>query len=563
MTNRLGSGARTGAAALLWLLSAGALPPAVEFVDVTRAVGIDFSQDGSATSNKYLLETMGGGVAVFDYDNDGRLDVFFTNGAKLADPMPPGKAPDKSEPRYWNRLYHQNPDGTFTEVTERAGLTGLPQNRYGMGVAVGDYDNDGYEDLYVTNYGANILYHNKGDGTFTDVTGKAGVAASGWSASAGFFDYDNDGQLDLFVTRYVAWTFETNGYCGERKPGYRSYCHPDNYEGVTNILYRNNGDGTFTDVSAKAGIANPAGKGLGVSFADFNGDGFTDVYVANDSVPCFLYQNNGDGAFTEVGLAMGVGLTEEGRTFAGMGVDFADYDNDGRPDIVVTDLSNERYRLYRQGRDGSFEDVTHGSGVGSATLLFSGWSTRLFDYDNDGWKDIFVAQGHVMDTIELTAPNLRYRQPPLLLRNESGRFVKVAAGEALEKDWAGRGAAFGDLDDDGDIDVVVSNVGQRALVLRNDGGNRNAWLGLRMQGRKSNRDGIGCRVKVVSDSGATQYYTVNTAVGYLSASDKALRVGLGSAAKARLVEIRWPSGIVQKLEDVAAGQVVVATEPVP
>jgi hypothetical protein len=546
----------------LWLLTGGVSAQDVVFTDVTSAVGIDFTHIHSATSNKYLIETMGGGVALIDYDNDGRLDAFFTNGAKLEDPMPPGKAPDKSDPKFWNRLYHQNPDGTFTDVTEKAGLTGTAQNLYGMGAAVGDYDNDGFEDLYVTNYGANTLYRNNGDGTFADVTEKAGVAASGWSASAGFFDMDNDGHLDIFVTRYVVWTFEINGYCGERKPGHRSYCHPDNYDGITNILYRNNGDGTFTDVSSRAGVADPRGKGLGVSFADFNSDGLTDVYVANDSVQCFLYENEGDGTFTELGLLLGAGFTEDGRTFAGMGVDFADYDNDGRSDIVVTDLSNERYRLFRQGVDGSFQDVTHSSGVGAATLSFSGWSTRFFDYNNDGWKDVFVAQGHVMDTIELTAPNLRYRQPPLLLRNESGRFVRASAGEALEKDWAGRGAAFGDLDDDGDIDIVVSNVGQRALVLRNDGGNRGNWLGIRAEGRRSNRDGIGARVKVVSESGLTQYYTINTAVGYLSASDRELRVGLGDAAKASLVEIHWPSGVVQKLQDVASGQILLATEPV-
>ena len=543
------------------LLAGGASAEDVVFADVTGAVGIDFTHQHSPTSNKYLIETMGGGVALFDYDNDGRLDVFFTNGAKLEDPMPEGAVPDKSDPRYWNRLFHQEPDGTFTDVTERAGLTGMPQNQYGMGVAVGDYDNDGLEDLYVTNWGRNTLYRNNGDGTFSDVTAKAGVAGSGWSASAGFFDMDNDGDLDIFVTRYVVWSFQTNGHCGERKPGHRAYCHPDNYDGIANLLYRNDGDGTFTDVSVEAGVADPKGKGLGVSFADYNDDGFTDVYVANDSVQCFMYENAGDGTFTEIGLVLGVGFTEDGKTFAGMGVDFADYDNDGRPDVVVTDLSNERYRLFRQGGDGSFQDVTHSSGVGSATLLFSGWSTRLFDYDSDGWKDLFVAQGHVMDTIELTAPNLRYRQPPLLLRNERGTFVRVAAGEALEKEWAGRGAAFGDLDDDGDIDVVVSNVGQRALVLRNDGGNRRSWLGIRTEGRRSNRDGIGARVKVVSGSGETQHYTVNTAVGYLSASDKELRIGLGDAAAARRVEIRWPSGAVQTLNDVPAGQTLLVVEP--
>jgi hypothetical protein len=544
---------------LPWL--AGAAGDEIQFTDATAALGVRFTQENSATSNKYLIETMGGGVALVDYDNDGRLDVFFTNGAKIEDPMPAGKQPDKSDPRYWDRLFHQKTDGTFEDVTEKAGLTGMPQNRYGMGVAAADYDNDGFTDLYVTNYGGNTLYRNKGDGTFDDVTKAAGVGASGWSASAGFFDYDNDGKLDLFVTRYVDWTFENNRYCGEKRPGYRAYCHPDNFDGVTNILYHNNGDGTFTDVSVKAGVADPNGKGLGVAFADFDRDGFTDVYVANDSVQSFLYRNNGNGTFTEAGLTAGVGFSEDGKTFAGMGVDFADYDNNGRPDIVVTDLSNERYKLFQQNEDGSFHDVTSASGLGGATLPFSGWSTSLFDYDNDGWKDIFVAQGHVMDTIEKTSPNLRYMQPPLLLRNESGRFVRVIAGDPFQTDWAGRGAAFGDLDNDGDLDIVVSNVGQKAIVLRNEGGNRNHWIELRTVGTASNRDGIGCQVKVVSASGLTQYFTVSTAVGYQSSSDKRLLVGLGADTAARLIEIRWPSGVTQKFEDVKAGQALTATEP--
>jgi hypothetical protein len=534
----------------------------VQFSDVTQTVKIQFKQENSATSNKYLVETMGGGVALLDYDNDGRLDIFFTNGAKIDDPMPDGKLPDKSDPKFSNRLYHQSSNGTFTDVTEKAGLTGIPQNHYDMGVAVGDYDNDGFEDMYVTGFGGNTLYHNNGDGTFTDVTKKAGVAASGWNTSAGFLDYDNDGKLDLFVTRYVDWTFKTNRYCGEEKPGYRAYCHPDNYEGVTSILYHNDGNGTFTDVSEKAGIAKSIGKGLGVSFADYDGDGFTDIFVANDSVQCFLFHNNGNGTFSEVGLFKGVGYNEDGKTFAGMGTDFSDYDNDGLPDVIVTDLSNERYMLFRNNGDGSFRDVTNQSGVGGATLAFAGWSTRFFDYDNDGWKDLFVAQSHVMDTIEKTAPNLRYMQPPLLLRNQAGHFIRVSPGEAFRKEWAGRGAAFGDLDNDGDVDVVVSNAGQYAYVLRNDGGNRNQWLGIATIGTKSNRDGIGARVKVVSASGLTQYFTVNTAVGYLSASDKRLIVGLGSDATAKLVEIRWPSGTIQRLENVKAGQFLRVTEPV-
>jgi len=549
------------ACGFLFVLLGAASAPEVQFVDITQTAKLDFQHENSATSNKYLIETMGGGVALFDYDNDGRLDIFFTNGAKLDDPMPDGKMPDKSDPKFWNRLYHQNPDGTFTDVTEKAGLTGMPQNHYDMGIAIGDYDNDGFEDIYVTGYGGNTLYHNNGDGTFTDVTKAAGVGGGGWSASAGFFDYDNDGKLDLFVTRYIDWSFKTNRYCGERKPGYRAYCHPDNYDGVTNILYHNNGDGTFTDVSEKAGIANPNGKGLGVSFADYDGDGYSDIFVANDSVQCFLYHNNRNGTFSEVGLLAGVGYNEDGKTFAGMGADFTDYNNDGFPDIVVTDLSNERYMLFRNNGDSTFRDATNQSGLGGASIAFSGWSTHLFDYDNDGWKDLFVAQSHVMDTIQQTSPNLRYLEPPLLLRNESGHFSRVLAGDAFRKDWAGRGAAFGDIDNDGDVDIVVNNLGQKAYILRNDGGNRNNWIGIATVGKKSNRDGIGSRVKVVSASGLTQYFTVNTAVGYLSASDKRLIVGLGRDATAKLIEIRWPSGVIQKFENVKAGQMLKAVEP--
>jgi hypothetical protein len=544
------------------LVTVAQTAPEVQFTDITTKSYIDFTQENSATSNKYLIETMGGGVALFDYDNDGRLDIFFANGALLSDPMPDGKLPDKSNKKFWNRLYHQNADGTFTDVTERAGLNRLPHEYYSMGAAVGDYDNDGFEDLYVTRYGGNILYHNNRDGTFTDVTEKSGVKGGGWSSSAGFFDYDNDGKLDLFVTRYIDWTFKTNRFCGDRPPnGVRSYCHPDNYDGLTNFLYHNNGDGTFTDVSQKAGIANPHGKGLGVSFADYDGDGFTDVFVANDSVQCFLYHNNGNSTFTEVGLLAGVGYNEDGKTFAGMGIDFSDYDNDGFPDIVVTDLSNERYMLFRNEGTGTFRDVTNISGIGGATLAFSGWSSHLFDYDNDGWKDLFVAQSHVMDTIEKTSPNLHYLQPPLLLRNNLGHFVRVIAGEVFRQDWAGRGAAFGDIDNDGDTDVVVSNLGQKAYLLRNDGGNRSNWIGIQPVGTKSNRDGIGARIKVVSASGLTQYFTVNTAVGYLSASDKRVIAGLGKDSSAKLIEIRWPSGIVQKFEDVKARQYLKAVEP--
>jgi enediyne biosynthesis protein E4 len=530
--------------------------PEVRFTDITAASGVDFVHAHSPTSNKHLIETMGGGVALFDYDNDGRLDIFFTNGARID-----SQRPDKSDRKYWNRLYRQKDDGRFDDVTEKAGVTGTPQGFYGMGVATADYDNDGFQDIYVTSYEANTLYHNNRDGTFTDVTKGAGVAAGAWSASAGFFDYDNDGRLDLFVTRYVEWSFRHDRYCGEKKPGYRAYCHPDNFNGIANVLYRNNGDGTFADVSAKAGIANPEGKGLGVSFADYDADGFIDVYVANDSVASFLYRNKQDGTFEEVGLLAGVAFTEDGKAFAGMGVDFADYDNDSRPDLIVTDLSNERYRLFRQNNDRSFRDVTDTSGVGGATLPFSGWSTRFFDYDNDGWKDLFAAQGHVMDTIEKTSPNLRYQQPPLLMRNESGRFTRVTPGDIFQHSYPARGAAFGDLDNDGDLDIVFSNLGQGAVVLRNDGGNQRNWLAIRTIGTRSNRDGIGSRVTVVNTSGLTQHFTITTAIGYLSSSDKRLIAGLGADTAAQRVEIRWPSGAMQTFDNVKAGQTLVATEP--
>src|SRR6266849_6108724 len=429
------------------------------FEEITQA-GINFRHENSPTANKYLLETMGGGVAVFDFDNDGDLDIFFTNGARIDEPMSPGATPDKSDRKYWNRLYRNDGNWKFTDVTEKAGLSGIATG-YGMGVAVGDYDNDGYQDLYVTTYGGNILYRNRGDGTFENVTAKAGVAASGWSTSAGFFDFNNDGKLDLFVVRYLDWTFENNIHCGERKPGARAYCHPDNFKGVTNILFRNNGDGTFTDVSQESGIAIATGKGLGVAFADYDGDGWTDIYVANDSVMSFLYRNKGNGTFEEVALTAGAGYNEDGKPFAGMGVDFADYDNDGRPDIFVTNLSQEMYALYKNIGGGSFQYATNRTGVGHATLPYSGWSTKFIDYDNDGWKDIFVAQGHVLDTIGLTAPNLQYLQPPLLLRNTQGSFVRVApdaAGSAFRPGRSSRGAAFGDLDNDGYVDVVVSNI---------------------------------------------------------------------------------------------------------
>ena len=549
----------------LWCAGVLLASPVTLFEEIPASSGVAFHHENSPTAKKYLPETMGGGVALIDFDNDGDLDIFFTNGARIEDLMPVGKVLEKTDRKYWNRLYRNDGGWKFTDVTEKSGLSGVGTG-YGMGVAVGDYDNDGFQDLYLTSYGGNVLYRNRGDGTFENVTAKAGVAASGWSTSAGFFDYDNDGKLDLFVCRYLEWTFDNNIPCGDKAPGNQAYCHPDNFKGVTNVLFHNNGDGTFTDVSEQAGVANPAGKGLGVAFADYDGDGWTDIYVANDSVMCFLYHNKGDGTFEDVSLKAGAGYNEDGKPFAGMGVDFADYDNDGRPDIFVTDLSQEMYALYRNIGDGYFQYATNQTGVGHATLPFSGWSTKFIDYDNDGWKDIFVAQGHVLDTIRLTAPNLNYLQPLLLLRNNKGNFVRVppeAAGAAFNSSRPGRGAAFGDIDNDGYIDVVVSNIGQSPTILRNTSDKRNHWLAMRLEGRRANRDGIGCRVKITMAAGGSQLYEVQTTAGYLSASDRRIVVGLGADTLVPQIEIRWPGGRVQTLTRVKANQSLVVREPGP
>lgn len=529
------------------------------FVDITAKTGIHFQYQASHTSRKYLLETMGAGVALFDYDNDGRLDIFLVNGAPIADPTAAGTIPQKTGPQYWNRLFHQKADGTFEDVTEKAGLKG---EGYGMGVAAGDYDNDGFEDLYVTAYGGNRLYHNNGDGTFTDVTEKAGVKGSGWSTSAAWVDLDGDGYLDLVVLRYLDWDF-TDVWCGEHKEGYRAYCHPDYFKPIAPLVYHNNGNGTFTEVAAKIGLNKP-GKGLGIAFADFDRDGHTDLYFANDSMLEFLYRNKGDGTFEEVGLASAAAVDGDGRTFAGMGVDFADYNNTGLPSLLVTDLANQRYALYQNNGDGSFTYISQPAGIGKMTLLHSGWGVRFFDYDNDGWKDLIVAQGHDLDTIELTSPNLRYREPLLLAHNNRGKgFTDVSkdSGEVFQKAWVGRALAVGDIDDDGRVDVVVTTNDGPAYVLHNETPGENHWLLLNLIGHKSNRDAIGAEVRVVTRE-TSQFATVTTAGSYLSSSDKRLHFGLGAATKADTIEIRWPSGIRQTLHDVAANQILRIEEPV-
>jgi hypothetical protein len=531
----------------------------VTFADLTAATKIDFKHAGSPTSLKYLLETMGGGVAIFDYDNDGRMDLFFTNGALLKDPMTKGAGPDKSDPHFWNRLYHQEPDGTFEDVTERAGLKG---EGYSMGVAAADYDNDGWVDLFVTGFGGSHLYHNNGNGTFTDVTQKAGVAGGGWSTSAGWIDYDRDGRLDLFVARYMDWDFEKGSiFCGDTRPGLRAYCHPDNFKGATNILYHQKADGTFEDVSAKASVADSGGKGLGVAFADFDNDGWPDIFVANDSVRQSLYHNKGDGTFEDIAVGAGAGYDENGKTFAGMGVDVADYDNDGWPDVFITTLSNETYPLYHNNGDLSFTWVTNSTAVGQISLLYSGWGLHFLDVDNDGLRDIMVAQSHVLDTIEKSTSYLKYKQTPLLMRNTGKGFVNVSAtaGAPFNVPVAARGAAFGDLNNDGQVDAVITVLNDSPLILRNNG-TANHWLGIALVGSKSNRQGIGARVIVTDSSGRRQIFDVSTAGSYLSASDPRIIAGLGSASGVKAVEVRWPSGILQTVSSPSLDHYITVSE---
>jgi hypothetical protein len=531
--------------------------PAAAFVDITQRVGINFQYQASHTSRKYLLETMGSGVALFDYDNDGRLDIFLVNGAPLADPTALGTIPRKTGPQYWNRLYHQKADGTFEDVTEKAGLQG---EGYGMGVAVGDYDNDGFEDLYVTAYGGNKLYHNNGDGTFTEVTQKAGVAGSGWSSSAAWVDLDGDGNLDLVVLRYLDWDFD-DVWCGEHKEGYRAYCHPDHFKAISPLVYHNNKDGTFTEVAEKLGLSKPA-KGLGVAISDYDRDGHIDLFVANDSMVEFLYHNKGNGTFEDLGLVSEVAVDIDGRTYAGMGVDFADYNNDGWPDLIVTDLANQRYALYQNSGDGSFNYVSVSAGLGQMTVSHSGWGVRFLDYDNDGWKDLLIAQGHDLDTIELNFPNLRYREPLLLARNTGKGFVDVSAqsGSVFSQPWVARGMAIGDFDNDGRVDAVITTNDGLVHVLHNETVTGNHWLLLKLVGHKSNRDAIGAEVTLVTPSGS-QYGTVSTASSYLSASDKRVHFGLGKETTAQRIEIRWPSGIRQTIKDVRADQILQIDEP--
>src|SRR5438552_2350722 len=524
-----------GPCAALVLVGAGSaatLLAGARFVALEAAhpPGLGFVHRNSPTSQKYLIETMGGGVALLDYNNDGLLDVFFVNSGRLDDPVKLPARFSRTEPAYWNRLYRQNPDGSFTDVTQAAGLDRAGDGNYGMGVATGDYDNDGFTDIYVTSYGRNVLYHNNGDGTFTDVTARAGVEGGGWSASAGFFDYDNDGKLDLFVTRYLDWDIGHNILCGAHYP---VYCRPDKFGPVSSILYHNNGDGTFTDVSRESGVAALKGKALGVAFNDYDGDGLPDVFVANDGMEEFLWHNNGNGTFTNRALEAGVALSDDGKAYSGMGVDFSDYDNDGRPDVLVTNLATEIYALYHNDGNGLFSYASLPTGLGAISSRSSGWGVGWQDFDNDGWKDLFVAQSHVIDNIDRLDPGLRYEEPPLLARNVGGKLRHVpisGIGPAV-----GRGAAFGHLGRKGSVDVVMAVLGGAPVVFRSIR-NKNHWLGIDLVGMRSNRDGFGAKVRANE-----QWAYASSAGSYLSANDKLLHFGLGTAREAQ-VEIRWPSG---------------------
>jgi hypothetical protein len=530
------------------LPTAGPTPPTIRFRDVAQSANIKFILENNPTPQKHMIETMAGGVAAFDYNGDRLPDIFFTSGAAIP-------SLQKESPRYWNRLYRNDGGMKFTDVTQEAGVAGIG---YSMGAAVGDFDNDGWVDLFVAGVYRNILYRNRGDGTFQDVTAKSLIKSDKWSVAAGWFDYDNDGLLDLFVVNYAKWTPEFNRFCGDASRNIRVYCHPKYFEGVSNQLYHNNGDGTFEDVSEKAGISGHIGRGMSVAFADYDGDGFTDIFVTNDNLPNFLFHNRSDGTFEEVGLAAGVALPERGKSIASMGADFRDYDNDGLPDIAVTALTGDTFPLFRNTGHGSFEDATYSSQIGPQTIRWSGWGNGLFDFDNDTYKDLFTANSHVNDRID-SFEATPYKQANRVFKNlGNGKFQDVSreAGQGFDVARAHRGSAFADFNGDGKVDVVVSSLGEPAELWENVSASSNHWLVIRLLGSRSNRDGIGARISL---EGQTNQMT--TAVSYASSSYSGVHFGLGQTKQIETIKIRWPSGRVQVISDVRADQVLEAREP--
>jgi len=536
------------------LLSPRASPRdwSVHFVDITEAAGIHFKHN-SAAEKKYIVESMSGGVALFDYDNDGYLDIYFTNSLTVQTASQPESAR--------SALYHNNGDGTFTDVTEKSGLA---HPGWAMGVAAADFDGDGWVDLYVTCLGSNRLYHNNGDGTFTDVTTRAGADDSRWSTGAAFGDYNNDGRLDLFVANYVDFHLNDLPQFGKGKfcqfHGIDVQCGPRGLPGAGDSLFRNNGDGTFTNVSQRAGVSDPDGRfGLGAVWSDLDNDGWLDLYVANDSGPNFLYKNNRDGTFTEMGFPAGVAVGEDGNEQGSMGVAIADYNHDGRLDIFVTNFAGEYDALYRQDGPMSFTDASFASRVAQASIPYVKWGTDFTDFDNDGWVDLLVVNGHVYPQVDQLQTGVGYRQGKLLHRNNrDGTFSEIAktAGEPLMRKQVSRGVAFGDIDNDGDIDVVINNLDGAPLILRNDGGNANNWIAVKTVGSKLNTQGIGARVRVLAGD-LDQFNEVRSGGSYLSQNDTRLHFGLEKRTLVNLIEVRWPGGHVDRAENIAANQCVV------
>ncbi|HEV2246959.1 MAG TPA: CRTAC1 family protein [Terriglobia bacterium] len=525
-----------------------ALSP-IRFHNVAREAGLNFVLENNPTPEKHLIETMTGGIAVFDYNNDGLPDIFFANGAALP-------SMEKNDPKYFNRLYRNEGSMKFTDVTSAAGVAGAG---YSMGAAAADYDNDGHVDLFVAGVNRNILYHNLGNGRFEDVSEKAGIKSDKWAVAAGWFDYNNDGLLDLWVVNYAKWSIHENRFCGDPSRRLRVYCHPMYFEGLTNTLYRNRGDGTFEDVSAKSGIAKYQGRGMSAAFADYDGDGFVDVFVTNDNQPNFLFHNRGDGTFEEVGLSAGVALLNSGQPVSSMGVDFRDYDNDGLPDIAVTGLNNETFPLFHNLGGGMFDDATSSSRLGVLSAARGGWGNGFFDLNNDGWKDLFTANSHADDNIRQLA-SAHYRQPNSIfanLGNGTFRDVSTDAGGDFQVPRAHRGCAFADFNQDGKIDVVISSLQDTAELWQNVSPNQNDWIILKLIGTRSNRDGIGARVRI-----GKQYNEMTTAVGYASSSHFGVHFGLGKMPSIEEIEIRWPSGIVQVLRNVSPNQRLDVREPV-
>jgi len=546
LSKTLGLTALCGLGMLVFLVggTAPSVPP-IRFEDVVCSSGVAFVLENSPTPRKHLIETMAGGLAVFDYDGDGKPDIFFTNGAELP-------SLKKSSKKFWNRLYRNEGGFKFRDVTEEAGVAG---DGYSMGAAAGDYDNDGRPDLFVAGVNRNILYHNLGNGKFEDVTAKAGIRSGEWAVAAGWFDYDNDGQLDLWVVHYARWSPEYDRFCGDANRGIRVYCHPKYFDGLASTLYRNRGDGTFEDVSQQAGIASFAGRGMSLAIADYDQDGYPDVFVTNDNMPNFLFHNRGNGAFEEVALPAGVALRDDGKSVASMGADFRDYDNDGRPDIAVTALAHETFPLFRNSGGGRFADATYASRMASLSAPHSGWGTGLFDFNNDGWKDIFTSNAHVNDRVELFEA-ATYKEPDLVFANQgNGTFAGVPES-GLQEVKAHRGSGYADFDDDGRIDVVVSALGEAAELWRNLSPVQNHWIDIRLTGTRSNRDGIGAHIRV-----ANQYNDMTSAVSYASSSLVPVHFGLGEKTVVDKIEIVWPSGKRQVLENVKADQILSVREP--